>query len=328
MRIAIIYSNQHEAMIGTLKNKIESTGLSVSVRDIKQVQDADFVFILGGDKGILHYFHTIDNNSPPVLGIYETDSTGFLAQIDARDINNAINRLKNGEYKIDEVSRIAVKIDEKQIESALNDVTIFPFRSATLMEYKLRINGEDIWHDNSDGIIVSTPIGSTAYSLSAGGPIILRGSKVFAIVSINSIDVTRRPLIVSEDSEIEIDDIVSRYHCEVILDGDKRIRVMNKVKCFKHKYPARFVRFIDQAVSIIAKKVKLAEEMLGMPPSAKLVLKILEYEGSMSRKDLIKRTMLPERTVRLALSHLLNKGYVRKRVSLRDARQKIYELKI
>ncbi|MEM4237744.1 MAG: hypothetical protein QW050_02000, partial [Candidatus Nitrosocaldaceae archaeon] len=64
MRIAIIYSNQHEAMIGTLKNKIESTGLSVSVRDIKQVQDADFVFILGGDKGILHYFHTIDNNSP------------------------------------------------------------------------------------------------------------------------------------------------------------------------------------------------------------------------------------------------------------------------
>jgi len=65
-----------------------------------------------------------------------------------------------------------------------------------------------------------------------------------------------------------------------------------------------------------------------MPPSAKLVLKTLEYEGPLSQKDLASRTLLPERTVRLALSHLLGKGYVKKKVSLRDARQRIYELKI
>ncbi|MGH9934326.1 MAG: MarR family transcriptional regulator, partial [Nitrososphaerales archaeon] len=74
--------------------------------------------------------------------------------------------------------------------------------------------------------------------------------------------------------------------------------------------------------------VRLAEDLLGMPPSAKLVLKTLEYEGPLSQKDLASRTMLPERTVRLALSHLLGKGYVKKKVSLRDARQRIYELKI
>ena len=63
-----------------------------------------------------------------------------------------------------------------------------------------------------------------------------------------------------------------------------------------------------------------------MPPSSKLLLKILEYEGSMTQKDLSKKTLLPERTVRLAISNLLKKGYVKRKVSLRDARQKIYEI--
>lgn len=328
MRIAITGLEPH-GTVSSVKNRLDTVGVDVRViKDLNGIKDIDFVLILGGDKGILHYFHKVDNDSPPVLGMYESDSTGFLAQIEAREIIDAINRLKKGDYQIDEVSRIAVKIDGTSIEPALNDVAIFPSRSATLMEHKLRINGEDVWHDNSDGVVIATPIGSTAYSMSAGGPMVLRGSKVFVIVSINSIDVTRRPLIVPDDSNIEVDDIISRYHCEVILDGDKRIRVKNKITCFKHEYPARFVRFANQTVSVIAKKVKLAEDMLGMPPSAKLVLKTLEYEGPMSQRDLVNRTMLPERTVRLALSHLLKKGYVKKRVSLRDARQRIYELKL
>jgi NAD+ kinase len=84
----------------------------------------------------------------------------------------------------------------------------------------------------------------------------------------------------------------------------------------------------SSATSLIAKKVKLAEDLLSMPPSAKLILKTLEYDGAMSQKDLSIRTMLPERTVRLSLSHLLNRGYVKKKTSLRDARQRIYELRI
>ena len=65
-----------------------------------------------------------------------------------------------------------------------------------------------------------------------------------------------------------------------------------------------------------------------MPPSAKLILKTLEYEGALTQKDLSTRTMLPERTVRLSLSHLLGLGYVKRKTSLRDARQRIYELRI
>ncbi len=80
------------------------------------------------------------------------------------------------------------------------------------------------------------------------------------------------------------------------------------------------------AISALAKKVHLAEELLSMPPSSKLLLKTLEYEGALTQKDLAKKTLLPDRTVRMALSHLLEKGYVKRKVSIRDARQKIYEI--
>jgi NAD+ kinase len=198
------------------------------------------------------------------------------------------------------------------------------------MEYVLRIDGNDVWHDNSDGVIISTPAGSTAYSMSAGGPMVLQKSQVFLVVSVNSLDNTRRPLVVPNDSRLEVTDITSRYHCQVVLDGGSRIQIKNSLECNKHEFPARLIRLAgdSSAASIMAKKVKLAEDMLRMPPSAKLILKTLEYEGALSQKDLAHRTMLPERTVRLSLSHLVGQGYVKKKTSLRDARQRIYELKI
>ena len=79
-------------------------------------------------------------------------------------------------------------------------------------------------------------------------------------------------------------------------------------------------------ISALAKKVQLAEDLHNMPPSSKLLLKILEYEGSMTQKEIASKTMLPDRTVRLAMSHLLEKGYVKRKVSIRDSRQKIYEI--
>ena len=106
---------------------------------------------------------------------------------------------------------LGVKIDGKNVYPVLNDVAVFSSKSAMLMEHTLRVNGEEVWHDNSDGIIVSTPIGSSAYSMSAGGPVLFQDSAVFEIISVNSLDVTRRPIIVSNDSSIEIDDILQDY---------------------------------------------------------------------------------------------------------------------
>ena len=322
---------------GALLSKVKKTLESLNVRtqimkdDYQTAREVDLVMVAGGDRGILDYFHKVETDSAPVLGIYETDSTGFLAQLEVRDLESATSRLKRGDYTVDQVFRLAVKVDGKHVDPVLNDVAVFPSKSATLMEHVLRIDGNDIWHDNSDGIIVSTPTGSTAYSMSAGGPMVMQKSPVFLVVSVNSLDNTRRPLVVPNDSRLEIADITSRYHCEVVLDGGRRMQVKKMLECSRHEFSARLVRLAgdsSSAASLMAKKVQLAEDMLKMPPSAKLLLKTLEYEGALSQKDLAARTMLPERTIRLSLSHLISQGYVKKKTSLRDARQRIYELKI
>jgi Predicted sugar kinase len=336
MHVMLVASEQ-KSMISSIEKILGSIeGIRLSIfhavdkplrqEDLKHI---DLVIVTGGDKGMLQYFHKLAVDSPPVLGVYESDTTGFLAQVDVKDIPNAVRMIMDGKYKVEEVTRLAVNVDGKELEPVLNDVALFPSKSATLTEYKLKVNGEDIWHDKSDGLIISTPIGSTAYSLSAGGPIVLRSARVFVIVPVNSMDITRRPLIVNDDASIEVSEIISRYKCEVILDGGNRVVVKNMLRCYKHRYPARLIRFEGySAASLLAKKVKFAEDMLGMPPSAKLVLKTLEYEGAMNQRELIARTMLPARTVRLALNHLIRKGYVKRKASLRDAREKIYELKI
>lgn len=298
--------------------------------DFETAREVDAVIVAGGDRGILNYFHRVVTQSAPVLGIYETDATGFLAQLELSGLASAARKLRQQEFGIDEVVRLAVSVDGKEVEPVLNDVAVFPSKSATLMEHALKIDSSDVWNDKSDGVIIATPAGSTAYSMSAGGPMILRKSQVFVVVSVNSLDNTRRPLIVSNSSYVEITDITSRYHCEVVLDGGVRMRVRNRLAASKHQIPARLLRLEgdSSATSLIAKKVQLSEDMLKMPPSAKLILKTLEYEGPLSQRDLASRTMLPERTIRLSISHLLNGGYVRRKTSLRDARQRIYERKI
>jgi NAD+ kinase len=334
MKIAISGTDSRDYhSIMQIKKVLDSLGYSPKVMksgDYEVAKEVDLVLIPGGDRGILDYFHRVVTDSAPVIGIYESDSTGFLAQLSLRDLELKSSNLTRGEYEIDQVVRLAVNVDGNEVQPVLNDVAVFPSKSAMLMEHVLRTDSKDVWHDNSDGVIISTPIGSTAYSMSAGGPMVIQRSKVFVVVSVNSVDNTRRPLIVPNDTKLEIVNLMSRYHCEVILDGGSRLRIKKILECQRHEFPARFIRLSadSSAISLIAKKVKIAEDLLSMPASAKLILKTLEYEGALSQRDLRRRTMLPERTVRLSLSHLLKGDYVRKKTSLRDARQHIFELKI
>jgi len=334
MKIALSLDEPPDSMsLAQIRKTLDSLNISISYMkdgDYSLATDADVILVLGGDRGILNYFHKVVTNSAPVLGLYESEAIGFLAQLDIRYLDSALSQIRLGDYHVDDVFRLAVKVDGKEVEPVLNDVAVFPSKSAMLMEHVLKIDGRDVWHDSSDGIIVATPTGSTAYSMSAGGPMVLEKSRVFIVVSVNSVDNTRRPLIVPYDTNLQIADITSRYHCEVVLDGGSRIGIKKTLECYRHQFPARLLRLSRDfsATSMIAKKVKLAEDLLSMPPSAKLVLKTLEYEGALSQKDLSARTMLPERTVRLSLSHLLTRGFVNRKTSLRDARQKIYELRI
>ncbi len=328
MLIGIFGSGTTDDAAKTIKKILEESGIQSFAITKSKSKQADCIIVLGGDKGVRNYFHRTIDTVSPVLGISEGEASGFLAQIDLREFSSYVNILKKQKYTIEEVPRLGVKIDGKNVYPVLNDVAVFSSKSAILMEHTLRVNGEEVWHDNSDGIIISTPIGSSAYSMSAGGPVLFQDSAVFEIISVNSLDVTRRPIIVSNESSIEIDDIYARLHCEVVLDGLERYKVNKTVECTKFLPSAKIIRLKKDstAISALAKKVHLAEELLSMPPSSKLILKTLEYEGALTQKDLVNKTLLPARTVRLALSNLLKKGYVKKKVSIRDARQKIYEI--
>lgn len=327
MRLGIFDPGSPGHSADTIQEALKYTGAEI-VTPGSVLDKMDCILVPGGDKGVRRYFRQVDAPSVPVLGVSEGEAAGFLAQVDIKEISWYVSRLQRSDYTIEEVPRLGVKVDRKRVYPVLNDASVFSSKSAVLMEHTLRVNGQEVWHDSSDGVIVSTPMGSTAYSMSAGGPMIFQGSPVFGIVSVNSLDVTRRPLVVPGDSLVEIDDISAKIHCEVVLDGLDRLSVKKSVACSVFGPPAKIVRMKKDATSIavLARKVHLAEDLLSMPPSAKLLLKTLEYEGTMTPRELAAKTLLPDRTVRMALAHLLKKGYVKRKISVRDARQKIYEI--
>lgn len=328
MQIGISGVAPTDIAVKTIKTVLDDYGISSSYVGYKARKDLDCIIVSGGDRGVRNYFHKTQDAQVPVLGVGESESSGFLAQVDLKEFSSIVNRIKKTDYEISEFSRIAVKIDGKPIYPVLNDVAVFSSKSAMLMEHVLRVNHEEVWHDSSDGVIISTPIGSSAYSMSAGGPMIFQDSPVFGVVSVNSLDITRRPLIVHDTSLIEVDDVSSRLFCEVVMDGVDRFRINNTLECTKSVPSAKVIKIKKDstAVSALTKKVKLAEDLLNMPPSSKLLLKTLEYEGTMTQRDLVTKTLLPDRTVRLALRHLLDRGYVKKKISMRDSRQKLYEI--
>jgi len=330
VRIGIYNPSVSDSAAAAIRSVLEEYGIYSYAVGADLDLDADCIIVLGGDKGVRNYFHNITSDSaPPVLGISEGESGGFLAQIERREFAAYADMLKSQNYGIVEFPRLGVKIDNRSVYPVLNDAAVFPSKSAMLMEHTLRVDGEEVWHDNSDGVIVSTPTGSSAYSMSAGGPVLFQNSGAFEIISVNSLDVTRRPVIVSNSSTIEVDDVVSsRLHCEAVLDGLDRYKVEKVMECTQFFPPASIIRLKTDSITVTAleKKVHLAEELLRMPPSSKLILKTLEYEGSLTHRELRSKTLLPSRTVRLALRHLLEKGYVRRKISMRDARQRIYEI--
>lgn len=286
----------------------------------------DFVITLGNDNDVLKTFHKVFNLNIPILGVTEDNDEKFLTEIGLSRLPQVLKNIALGKFEIEESKTLAVTTYKENCPPAINEVAIFPHRSATLLEYTLKVDNEEIWTDSSDGVIIATPTGSTAYAMSTGGPMILSRSNVFTIVSVNSMDITRRPLIVPADAVVTIDNIASKLQCEIIIDGVFRSKIGQTVTISRSSNPARLIRLAktSHTAKKMAKKVLLARDLLSMPPSAKLMMKTLEYEGPLNRRNILKRTMLPDRTASLALSILLERGLVKRKSSLKDGREKMY----
>lgn len=295
--------------------------------------DIDVLAIVGSDRFLLRALLDLKQSDTPILPIASKGQPDFLFDINVTNFDSVIGDLLEGRWNREEKKRLVADISGKETPPLLNDIGIFARRSATLIRYSLLIDGEHFWKDGSDGLIIATPTGSTAYSLSVGGPVILNASPVFSIIPVNSINPSRRPLILPEDLEVEIRDLTSSVAIEAVLDGQMRRKIDNEpIRIRKSDKSAVFVKFnIERVAALRGKLLKKSEtseeHTQELPPSAKLVLKVLEYQDQLSQKEIIEETMLPPRTVRYALSLLMSEGLVTKKLSLRDSRQGLYQVK-
>jgi len=280
---------------------------------------------IGDDRFVLETFRGIGASQTPVLPI--ASSQGFFAQVNALNAKRYLGLLKRGKYKIFKRSRLAARFDKTSSPIGLNDIGLFSSKSASLLRYSVYLNNELFRKDTGDGLIISTPTGSTGYSLSAGGPIILEEPNVFALTPISSLE-KHSPVIINDATKIKIADIEGTKPV-LIVDGEIRLPVRTRdITIEKSTYPANFVVFSEehQLESRLKKRTIHVDisKLKDLPASSKLVYRILMHEGNMTQKEIVNTSALPERTVRYALSILVNKGIITTQAHFGDARQTVY----
>ena len=137
MQIGISGTTPTDIAVKTIKTVLDDYGLQSTYVGYKARKDLDCIIVTGGDRGVRNYFHKTLDAQVPVLGVGESESNGFLAQIDLKEFSSIVNRIKKSDYAVSEFSRIAVKIDDKPVYPVLNDVAVFSSKSAMLMEHEI-----------------------------------------------------------------------------------------------------------------------------------------------------------------------------------------------
>ena len=176
-----------------------------SVADL--ARDADLLVVLGGDGTILNTVRQLDGVMKPVFGI-NVGTLGFLTCAPASEYVEAVRCIVAGEMTFSDRSLLEVTINERGSErmmTGLNDAVLSRGAISRLIRLRTRVNGEELTEFNADGLIIATPTGSTAYSLSAGGPILAPDSGALVITPICPHVLTNRSIIVGENSVIDVD---------------------------------------------------------------------------------------------------------------------------
>ena len=210
---------------------------------------ADIAISFGGDGTLLRTASRIGRKRIPILGI-NAGRLGFLTTTSNEDIEYVIGKIHKGEYDVEEHNIIeAVTNDEslKNYPFALNEVAIMKHDSSSMMTLEVTLNGSDRITYQADGLIVAAPSGSTGYSLSVGGPIIVPGANVLALTPIAPHSLSARPLVIDNSTVIEIK-VNSRSHNYLIaIDGrNEECTEETTLKLRKAHYTIKIIRIKGQ----------------------------------------------------------------------------------
>lgn len=220
----------------------------------------DYLFSIGGDGTILSTITAIRDRGIPVVGI-NSGRLGFLANISKEHISEIIQALIHKEYRIEERSMIQLRYNENSVfgqdNFALNEFTIHKKDSASMITIHTYVNGMYLNSYWADGLIVATPTGSTAYSMSCGGPILDPSSHNFVITPIAPHNLSIRPIIIDDSSEIKL--VVEGREETFLATLDSRSKEVDsgqEIYLSKCEFTIKLVQFNDQNFfSTIRKKL-------------------------------------------------------------------------
>jgi len=213
------------------------------------LENADILLSLGGDGTLLDTLSLVRDSKIPVIGI-NFGRLGFLASINKAEINDAIKALVNGAYSIDKRSLLSLESKSGlfgEENFALNDITIHRRDDSAMMIIYAYMNGEFVNSYWADGLIIATPTGSTAYSLSCGGPIILPSAQNFVITPVAPHNLNVRPIIVPDDVQLTFE--VEARSTKFLLTCDSRTETVDrsvKISISKAKFNINLIRLNNE----------------------------------------------------------------------------------
>jgi len=207
--------------------------------------DVEFMLSLGGDGTMLSAVSIIQDSGLPIAGI-NFGRLGFLATINKTELEDSLSQIINKSYTLQKRALLTVEADDISLFNgrnfALNDITVFRYDSSAMITVNAHINGELLNAYWADGLIIATPTGSTAYSLSCGGPIIMPGSGNFVITPISPHNLNVRPIVISSEFELELE-IESRTG-KYILSCDSQNETLSTSTKLKIKKAPFFINLI------------------------------------------------------------------------------------
>ncbi|MDA8589072.1 NAD kinase [Flavobacteriaceae bacterium] len=211
----------------------------------------DLMITIGGDGTLLRSITYVRDLGIPIIGI-NSGRLGFLATLNQEMLNSELDIILNGGYEIRERTLLEVSFEKKSKLSdfnfALNEVSVGRENTTSMIEIKTNLDGEYLNTYWADGLIISTPTGSTGYSLSCGGPIMTPTSQTFSITPIAPHNLNARPLIISDETNIELS-VKGREESHLLSLDSRIISLTNdtKIKIKKANYKIKLASFSNNS---------------------------------------------------------------------------------
>jgi len=212
----------------------------------------DIMITIGGDGTILRTFM---KNKAPLFGI-NAGGVGFLAEVSADDIENGIQRLRNGEYVVEERFKISPWYEGEYLAEAVNEAVVHTDSIAKIRHFKVYVNDKLMMEARADGIMVSTPTGSTCYAMSLGAPLIDPNVNAVVIVPMAAYKFASRPFVVPADAKITVETIMDSG-CLLVVDGQEEYEIRGKthIDFIRSSDTVKFIRFNTDFYSRVREKL-------------------------------------------------------------------------